>query len=233
MNFYGLSALINFATCLLLGLFGFFKGKGDKITRSFLWFCLSISFWSISYFIWQLAEDEKTALLWSRILMAGAIFIPIFYLHFVVNLLYLFRQNKKIIISGYLIFLFFLLADFTPFFIKEVAPELSFRFWPKPGLLFHPFIIIWFAYVIYATYLLSKELSSPSEFRRVQIKYLLCGIILGYLGGSTNYFLFYDIPIPPIGTICVTFFVIFTLYAMYYIDIQEWRGRRRAKRGTR
>ena len=50
--------------------------------------------------------------------------------------------------------------------------------------------------------------------KRNQIKYILMGTIIGYIGGSTNYPLWYKIPIPPLGNCLVSAYVILIGYAI-------------------
>jgi len=78
MIFYAITALINAIASTILGLFIYFKNKKVKINQSFALFCLSVAFWSYAYYFWQIADNAKTALFWSRELMFGAIFITIF-----------------------------------------------------------------------------------------------------------------------------------------------------------
>lgn len=214
MSVYAAAALVNAITSSILGLFVLVRNKEVKVNQLFALFCFSVAFWSGCYYLWQVADEATSALFWSRLLMAGAIFIPIFYLHFVLNLLEKLKDHKLLLVSGYVFGLIFLFFDFTPFFITDVVPKLSFPFWPEPGIAYHIFLAGWFFYVVYPTILLYRSYKVSIGIKRQQIRYLLTGMIIGYLGGSTNYFLWYDIPIPPIGNILVSIFVICTTYAI-------------------
>ena len=87
MNFFALAALVNGVMGALLGLFVFFKNKKSIINITFSLFCLSVTFWSYAYYFWQISETADYAYFWCRVLMLGAIFITITYLHFVFALL--------------------------------------------------------------------------------------------------------------------------------------------------
>ncbi|MBI4250717.1 GAF domain-containing sensor histidine kinase [Candidatus Uhrbacteria bacterium] len=50
--------------------------------------------------------------------------------------------------------------------------------------------------------------------QRLQIKFILFGIAISIIGGSTNYFLWYDIPIRPYGNVFASTFAILTAYAI-------------------
>ena len=87
MEIYSLTALITAITSFVLGIFVYFKNKKAPINKTFALFAFAVFFWSFSYFLWQIAKDPQSALFWSRSLILGAIFIPIFYFHFVIYFL--------------------------------------------------------------------------------------------------------------------------------------------------
>jgi len=102
MIFYALTGLINAVGSSILGLL-YTKNRKSKINQTFALFCLSAAIWSYSYYFWQTANDINWALFfWLRFLMAGAIFIPIFYLHFILVFLDKVSQNRKLLIFCYL-----------------------------------------------------------------------------------------------------------------------------------
>ena len=163
MNFYALTALINAIAATILSLLVYFKNRKGFTNKTFGLFSFFIAIWSYAYFFWQISKHADTALFWSRALMVGAIFIPISYLHFVLVLLNKLEEKKKILIIGYVIFIFFFLLNFTSLFVRDVRPELNFIFWPNAGVLFAPFLAIWFFYALYNIYLLvfAQSCSSP------------------------------------------------------------------------
>ncbi len=214
MNFYAVSALINALTSIILGLFVYLKDYRAKVSRSFALFCFAVAFWSVGYYFWQLANNLSSALFWLKFLMAGAIFVPVFYLQFVLHFLDRYREGKRILFLGYVVFLFFFFLNFTDYFIKEATPELSFKFWPHPGFGFHPFLAFWLFYAGYSTYLLIRAYRESTDIKQLQIKYILLGMIIGFVGGSTNYLLWYGIPIPPIGNVLVAIYVVMVTIAI-------------------
>jgi signal transduction histidine kinase len=222
MTFYAFSALFNFLTSLGLGLFVLVKNKKDRTSQAFSAFAFTIAFWSFFYYIWQIADNSDSALFWCRVLMAGAIFIPVTYLHFVLRFLNIQKQKIFLIIS-YILFGLFLLADFTPLFISHVEPLFGFSFWPIAGPIFSLFLPIWFAYVVYSSYLLYQRYRSAEGLQRLQIRYVLLGMIFGFAGGSTNYFLWYHISIPPIFNIFTSAYVATVAYAIIRYRLMDIR----------
>jgi signal transduction histidine kinase len=223
MSFYVISALINTFASLVLGVFVLIKNHKSKINATFSLFAFSVAYWSIGYYFWQVAQDKYSALLWCRILMAGAIFIPIFYFHFVLALVDLLERKKIILRIGYFIFFIFLILDFTPLFVNRVEPLLGFNFWPIAGPAYSVFLAAWFSYVIYSSYLLYQKYKNSNGIIRTQIKYVFLGMAIGFAGGSTNYFLWYKIPIPPVGNILVTVYVGTIAYAILRYRLMDIR----------
>ncbi len=214
MNIFSVSGLINTITVLVLGALVYFKDTKKEINVRYAQFCLFVAIWSLCYCFWQAAVKHDTALFWVRALMSGAIFIPISFLHFVVLLLGIYPRKRKIVRIGYLFFLVFFLSNLGPWFIKDVVPKMFFPFWPAPGPVFALFLVVWISYCFYACYLLITHYKGFSGINREQIKYVLIGILIGYVSGSTNYFLWYDIPIPPYGNFIVPGFVGMMAYAI-------------------
>ncbi|MFC1658354.1 ATP-binding protein [Candidatus Omnitrophota bacterium] len=223
MPIFALSGLVNAIAVGMLGLLVFFKDRKVTINRKYALFCFVVTIWSLAYFLWQISDSREDALLWLRVLMAGAMFIPVSFMDFVFILLYggKYKKHKKNINLSYLLFFIFLLLDFTPLFIKDVILKLSFKFWPVPGISFAPFLIIWIIYCIYPIYIMLAKYKNTRGLTREQIKYVTIGMTFGYLGGATNYFLWYDVPILPYGNFIIPIAVGFMAYAIIRFRLMD------------
>jgi len=223
MTFLVITGLINAIASTIFGSFVFLKNRKAKINQAFALFCLSVAVWSYAYFFWQIASNATEALIWLRVLMGGAIFIPIFYFHFALRLLDKVVEKKRMLVIGYVFFLFFFLANFTSLFIKGVVSKLGFVFGPEPGILFHPFLALWVFYAGYTVFLLIKAYLTSTGIKHSQIRYIVLGTSIGFLGGGTNYFLWYDIAIPPYGNILVVAYVAAVAYAILKYRLMDIR----------
>lgn len=155
--------------------------------------------------------------------MVGAIFIPATYFHFTLVLVDAFTKKRKFLIFSYAIFFIFFLLDFTPLLVNRIESVYSFAYWPLPGPAFHVFLVIWFAYVIYSTSLLFQKYTASIGIKKSQLKYVLIGMIIGFAGGATNYFLWYKIFIPPFANILVSVYIGTIAYAILkyrFMDIR-------------
>jgi PAS domain S-box-containing protein len=216
MTYYSLSALINCVTSFVLGFYVLSRNKRSPLNIAFSFFAFSTGAWAFCYFFWQVSPDRVSALFWTRSLMIGAILIPISFFHFILILLRIYNEKKKILFFSYLFSLVFIIANFTPLFVRDVVPRLSFEFWPTPGILFHPYLFVYFfGLAVYSHYLMIHAIrTQPSGILRNQIKYVFWGTLISYLGGSTNFFLWYNIPVLPLGNVLVVFYVITIAYAI-------------------
>ena len=113
----------------------------------------------------------------------------------------LWNKTKVFLILSYILFGSFMLTIFSPILVNRVEPQLSFRYWPIAGPVYTAFLITWLIYVIIISYTLIKEYKKAKGLKKSQIKYVMIGGLLGFWGGTTNYFLWYKIPIPPYGNI--------------------------------
>jgi len=223
MSFYYFSSLLNALTATFIGFFVYFNNRKSKTNQLFVLFCMGVAMWAYPYCFWPGAQDKATALLSFQLLHVGAIFLPIFYLHFILVWLNLYQEKKRVLKLGYLAGLILTPFVFTPLFIKDMVPKLSFKYWAEPGILYHFFLLIFFSYAIYSVYLLIKALTTADETKQNQIKYVLIGTIVGYLGGATNYPLWYNIPIPPLGNWTTTVYVAIVAYAIIKHHLMDIR----------
>lgn len=214
MSFYAVSALFNAVTSLILGTLLLSKNLKSRLFLVFTFFAYSVGGWSVFYFLWQITENESLAFLYVNLFMACAVFIPFFYFHFVTIFT---KQESKHVISivmGYIFAGIFSGLSFTSYFIEGLNQRLHFEFWPVPGDFFLHFLFIWLVYILYGSTILVRSFLGSAGKYKSQIRLILIGMIVGYVGGITNYFLWYDIPIPPFGNILVSFYVIMVSYAI-------------------
>ncbi|MCK4859017.1 MAG: HD domain-containing protein [Candidatus Omnitrophica bacterium] len=214
MIFYPISALINAIASIIVCVIAITKNPKSKLNRSFSYFAFSVAFWAFCYFFWQISNNANSALFWCKALMMGAIFIPSSFLHFSVTLIGQREKYSKVVIFWYILSIFFLLLNFTPLFVKDVKPRLSFSYWPTAGITYVLFLVMFIGLTIYAHVLMYKSYRKLSGIKRNQIKYVFLGTAIGFLGGSTNYFLWYDIQIPPLGNVLVAVYVLLIAFAI-------------------
>lgn len=207
MNFFIFSALLNAFVSGLLGIIVFLKNRKELINKLFLGLSISVVFWSLSYWQWMASmssNNSETALFWVRMLSIGSLFIPVFYFHWILAFLGINEKKKNFTRFLYIIIVVILFFSFSESFISGVEEKANFKFWPNPGIIYDIYLIgIYFCLIAYSLLLLWKHYKLESEIKKSSIKYIIIGSLVGFIGGATNFFLWYNIPIPPYGNILV------------------------------
>jgi len=213
MTFFAFSGLINGLCATVLGAFVLARRSDSKLHKIYAFFCFSLSVWSYSYFAWLSAQDPDTALFWARLLMAGAIFIPVTAFHHLIKLINR-KAPRGVITANYVLSVLLLSISFGPLVIRDVTPKYIFPFWPNPGPLFHLHLLQFAVLALWGLFIIKKELKTAQGLRLNQLRLLLVAELVGWGGGFTNYLLWYDIPIPPYGNILVSIYTLIFAYAM-------------------
>lgn len=214
-----LSSAINCVASVALALAVFLRRSRTQAGVMFGWFSISVALWSMAYLLWQISQEEAMAVRYSRVLTAAAILVPVAYYHCVLSLL-----NKKggvRLFIGYLAALVLGALSFTDWLVKGVVAKPPFPFWPVPGPLYPLYLLVFFSFVIATVFILVRGLRESEGLERNQLRLVLLGTSIGFLGGSTNYFLWYDIPIPPVGNSLVAVYVGAVGYAIIRFRLME------------
>ncbi len=216
LELFSISGLLSAIVALVFGLLVLLKDPRSLSGQIFSLMILAFLGWSFSYWRWLISDDPAMALLWIKILTISTLLTPALFSHWI---LVLFNEHR-----GYTWFIRITYAlTFTAIFLTStnlivggVSQKLFFPFWPDAGVLYFPSVVlIYFGALIPAFSVLIRRVTHPiSESQRGQALYILLGAVLGFGGGYTNVFLWFDIPIPPYGTFLTGFFPFFLAYAV-------------------
>lgn len=213
LSYYIASGFINFVTALTMGIV-VLKNKESFVNRIFSTFSFSVAFWSFFYFLWLISANNKPlAEFFIRTCMIAVLFMPSLFIHFVSRFLEL-KKNRLFFLINYLMSFGVALTVYTRLYATEIGRHLVFPYWPKAGPLFHIALLHFSVIVCYSFILLFQKLRASSGRHKNQILYVFIGTLLGYIGGSTNYFSWYRINIPPFLNIFVSLYVLFIAYAI-------------------
>ena len=169
----------------------------------------------MAYFFWLIATDSGNALFWARALMVGAVFLPVTSYHHVVQLLEVSSKIRdRAIALGYLFSVVLLFFAPTRFMVESVSKKLLFDYWPNPGIAFHIHLWMFLAFASGSIVELFRGYKNATGRRRIHYRLLFITITIAYIGGSTNYYLWDDIPIPPIGCVAIGIYIAVFAYAI-------------------
>lgn len=215
-----ITSVINSIASVALALVIYWRRPRSDSNLAFSWFALTGALWSGFYFLWQLEAHAHMALLYTRLLTAAAILIPPAYFHFVVRLVG--AEKRRAVAVGHVGAVVFAALSFTSLLVTGVVPKAGFPHWPVPGALYAPYMAFFFVFFAWALALLVQELRRAESLRRNQLLLVTAGTAVGFLGGATNFFLWYDIPIPPVGHGLVAVYVVGVGYAIIRLRLMEF-----------
>ncbi|MDD5251775.1 MAG: ATP-binding protein [Patescibacteria group bacterium] len=186
------------------------RGNRNHLTWAYCGLAASMCFWSSASVFSALAANADTALFWYRMLMAGAIFVPVTFYAFVSRLLKRTGPREKLKIRLFwAVFFLFLLADFTPWFLADARfVSVASGWWPRAQILFYIFFAIWSSLALYGLTLLLLGYRTAIGIYRKQVGFVLLGCAIGWTCGLSNYFLFFGIPIPSLLNVFVSIYVV-------------------------
>jgi len=214
-DWYILGTILSGLSSAFFGCLVFFYNR-SKTGFIFLAFSFAFSLWTLPYAIWLSQPDAGDALFWSRMLNLGAVLIPIFYIHWIVLILKVESQHKKLLVVGYTATILYALFSFSPFFINTVVPIAEFPFWPQANILYAAFLFtLLLPFFTYGIFLVGRASFSrkTDPILRIQSRYILIGSIMSTIGGIANFPLMFGIPfIAPQLTLLTIFHPMFWAY---------------------
>jgi signal transduction histidine kinase len=118
----------------------------------------------------------------------------------------------------------FTLANLTDLMVKSVGPQMFFPYWPKPGLLLHPFILMLILVAVEAIRLIYSQRKHSSPEVRSNISWVVAAITIAWVSGASNFFLWYGIKIPPyanvLASLSATAMILF-YFKLGYFGVQK------------
>jgi two-component system nitrogen regulation sensor histidine kinase GlnL len=206
------SSFLNFAAAAVLAFAVALRGRRGELNLRFGVFAVCVAAWSAGYFLWQLAPDAGSALVYSRLLMLPAYLVPAAYLHFVMQLC---GEPRKIWLRvAYGVAFACLALGFSPLMVRDVMPEMDFPHWPVAGPLFAVYLVLFASCTAGAVGLMARHLRDATGARASQLKYILVATLVGFPGGATNFPLWYGVQVPPLGNGLIFLYLVIMAHAV-------------------
>ncbi|HRK61995.1 MAG TPA: ATP-binding protein [Candidatus Omnitrophota bacterium] len=135
--------------------------------------------------------------------------------HFVYVLLGVNKSNKIELRVSYAVnFLFSICAMF--FFYSGWKEKYNFGLWPVPSTVFHVYMLWWFYQVARAFVLILKNgLLVSLGSQKKQYQWIFWSTLIAYVGGATNWLVWYDIAFPPYLNSGIAIYVLVLTYAIF------------------
>lgn len=225
---YQFSGLLTAAASLFLVILVYRKGMDQYLKTRFALYYLSLFVWSFSLFICTSVYDYKVAYFFTQMTHAGAILIPVFFLHFTFAYLNsMSRIQKSLLWILYGIAAFFMIINlfFRDLFFGNVVPKLSFPYFPNAGRFYTPWVVTFGMTVLIAHLVLLKAMMAASGLRKKQIRFFFLANALGYFGGIGCFLPVYNLPYfpfpyGPYGVLLLSFVSGYAILRYRFIDLQ-------------
>lgn len=209
-----ISTFLTFSTSifsLLLSGFVFFKGKDKPANIALSLVSFAVAVWTMGQGMGEIVSGKDAVLLWTRINVGAAVFVPVFYLNFVLALIEKINRQKAVMVLAYASAFVLVILDFTPLFVKDILPVSGFRYYPVGGpayLVFAVFLAICFIYGFFQ--LISAMMQRPDR----RLRYAFVASLIGFLGGVTALFPVFGINLPVVNQFTLPIYIATTSYAI-------------------
>lgn len=204
------------ALSLILGIYSVVINSKARVVR--IWFLLSLSifFWSFYLFcMMHLSVSAPKAIFYSKILHVGASFIPIFFYHFVLYFsLKMGRNEKVLLVCGYLLALIFSFLSLTSLIVAGVSPKFGFDYWVDAGSFYNYMLIYFWIYVFFGFYVLYRNYLIGVGVMKKKSLYLLVASVIAFGGGGMN-FLPQTLGIAPYGNFIAWLYPVIVTYGIF------------------
>jgi len=215
MLYFNFSLILGGAISLFSGYFTYIKNRKEALNQS--WFLMSIAsvFWSFGYFVMINAPSKEIAWISNYVLQVGVMLVLVLFFRFILILTG--KINKKkyrrllFLLSG--ITVFFIIFNFTKFFVDDMVPRFIFNYVCNAGPLYYLFFINFCVWTLISLIILFSSYKESTGAKAQQIKYVLLSMI-GFVGGASTFPLHFNINIPPYTII---FYSLYPLVIFYSI----------------
>ncbi len=221
MSFLAITGLVNFVTSTILGVAYLIKIENKQLRYTTFLANFGIAVFSIGYLMWQLSTNPDEATLWFKVLTLGIIFINTVFLHFVFVFVGIARRKKIEIVIYYLISLFFIILNIFSMLFTKLEPRFGLGYWPDPAFFFHIYLAYWWWQCIYGYGWLLHSLHNSKGFYREQNKYLAVALAIAFIGGASNWPMWYNFNIPPYANILISLYVLISAYAIIKFRLMD------------
>ena len=182
-----------------MGLFVWLK-RQDEVGRVYFLLSLCYTGWALPFSI-KISDNVSyyEALHAARIANCFAAFIPTVWLHFCLTHTGKKQRYHKLLRSLYCVPFFILAVSYTPWFVADVRPILSFKYYVTPGIFYHLMALNYFVIVPLGFVQLVKKANEVSKEEKWQFKGIFWSAFLAYVGGALTFLPVYGIKFPQEG----------------------------------
>jgi len=221
MNIYVAVQLLNAIVALVIFCFvAFYKQKKTSHYIFMVWLLVFLG-WTVNYVLWGIQTGLHNTMFFMKALMFPTCFIHITHFHFVLEFTQQTKKSRKSLFTGYILAIIFFFQNIngTLYNTIDIVSYKPFDYWPTANL--NTFFLtasqVYFVSLAIKILLDNIKLASPEK--KVALRIFVLSVAIGWIGGLFNWFYWYRIPIPPVGNLGVTFYMVICAYLLLRTDI--------------
>ncbi len=220
MSLYVLIPLIEFAFCLALLVLLIAKGQHHISRRPFALFLVGMGLWGFFIFMMRSSSSLVDALFWEKFVFVAILSAALFFYRFAISLTGA-KPRKQTL---YLLYtLYFIFISLIPTGLVVSGMQIM---WygkaPIVGPLFFPYVLyIYTPLVLGLIVLIKHHKQSRILGERTRDSYIITGIIVMFMGGTTDYLPSLGVSMYPLGIIGNIVFCVLATIAMLRYGLLE------------
>ena len=190
-------------------------------------FSLLLFSYAFPYFLWGIQTHKEYASFFLPWVIYACCFIQAGYFHYVLILSDAIKKYKRFLITGYAISAILAWMNYRGLFYDSLNLRVKgpFLFWPHGKACLPILIFAMIFYVVFALVILWRASQKTSGPTKINLRGYLIISVIGWIGGLTNWFLFWDgISLLPIGNLGVSLLIVGTYYLIFKRDFLELSG---------
>lgn len=184
-NIWNIIRLAAFIAYSLLLFIVVWRAPKTRPVHAFILYLISMAVWSLGSFLMHAESPFGTVLFWNKVLVTGAMAMPILFYSFVRTFLEI-RGQKIWLYLGAVFFISVFILNTMGFFVKEIYVSEGFSHF-KMGPVGYFGFMSWFPFIGLAAFnLVQGYRKTKDSFYRNRLKYLLIGVLAIGAGITTN-----------------------------------------------
>lgn len=222
MNAYLYIPLIEVVFCFGLLALLIISGQRHIARKPFAYFLIVMGLWGIFIFLMRSSSDLPTALFWERFVFFAILSAAILFYRFTVAITGN-KEKKTILYPLYALYIICVALIPTNLLVSDMQ-----MMWygkaPVIGPLFFLYVLCVYAPLILSLIVLFKHYQTTRNINeRIRYSYIIAGLFVMFIGGTTDYLPPLGMNIYPLGIIGNIFFCILATIAMLRYGLMEMR----------
>ena len=209
-SYHAIAPFVSHLISISVFLFVVTKNPHSRLHLTLGIFCFFASLWQFGTGMMFMAQTDKLAIFWDRIVYIGVNFMWVTHFHF--SILFSKSHDKRNwLIAGYAIALFYACFIFSNYLVHDLY-RYAWGCHTIAGPLHHSFVLISTGFYIKSLYLIFRSYTrTTNEREKIQYKYYFVGFTI-YVSATLAYLPAYEISVYPVAYWFGTIYCIILVY---------------------